>query len=144
MQRALVAEMLVLPGEKYIGEMLEQVDVHRVRRVREALKSEIASANEEAVAQALPRCRGCGPYRFEPSAIANRRLRNICLGYLLQLQRDDYFDLCRSQFEQADNMTDQLACLQAVVHFQHPLREQVVVQFLSAMAGQYAGHRQVV
>ena len=129
MQRALVAEMLVLPGEKYIGEMLEQIDVHRVRAVREALKTEIARSNEAQLLAHYHDSAQSGPYRPEPSAIARRRLRNICLGYLLHLQRDDYFELCHRQFEQADNMTDQIACLQMVVHYQHPLREQVVSRF---------------
>jgi aminopeptidase N len=129
MQQALLAEMLVLPGEKYIGEMLEQVDVHRVHAVREALRSEIASANETQLLAHYRDCAQPGPYRPEPTAIALRRLRNICLGYLLQLQREDHFELCRLQYEQADNMTDQIACLQMIVHFQNPLRERVVTDF---------------
>jgi aminopeptidase N len=129
LKRALVAEMLVLPGEKYIGEMLERVDVHRVREVREALKLEIASSNEQQLQAHYRECRANGPYRLDADAMANRRLRNICLGYLLHLERAEYFDLCSQQFDQADNMTDQVACLQTVVHYRHPLRERIVTEF---------------
>ena len=126
---ALAAEMLVLPGEKYIGEMLERVDVHRVREVREALKLELASANETQILAHYRACIESGAYQLNPEAMARRRLKNICLGYLLHLQREAYFELCADQFDRADNMTDQIACLQIVVHCRHPLRDRIVTQF---------------
>jgi aminopeptidase N len=126
---ALAAEMLVLPGEKYIGEMLERVDVHRVREVREALKLELASANETHILAHYRACIESGAYQLNPEAMARRRLKNICLGYLLHLQREAYFELCADQFDRADNMTDQIACLQIVVHCRHPLRDRIVAQF---------------
>ena len=46
--------MMVLPGEKYLAEMLDQVDVQKVREVRETLKFELASGNEAATAETLP------------------------------------------------------------------------------------------
>jgi aminopeptidase N len=126
---ALVAEMLVLPGEKYIGEMLERVDVHRVRAVREALKLALATANESQLLAHYHACRESGAYRLNPEAMARRHLKNICLGYLLHLQREAYFELCSEQFEQADNMTDQIACLRIVVHCRHPSRDRIVSAF---------------
>jgi aminopeptidase N len=129
LERALVAEMLVLPGEKYIGEMLERVDVHKVRAVREALKQALASGNENQLLAHYRACVADGAYRLDADAMASRRLKNVCLGYLLHLERPDYFDLCAQQFDQADNMTDQVACLQVVVHCRHPLRERIVTQF---------------
>ncbi len=126
---ALVAEMLVLPGEKYIGEMLERVDVHRVRAVREALKLELATANEMKMLAHYRACIESGSYQLNPAAMAHRRLKNICLGYLLHLEREAYFDLCAAQFNSADNMTDQIACLQIVVHCRHALRDHIVSQF---------------
>ena len=129
LERALVAEMLVLPGEKYIGEMLQQVDVHRVRAVREALKTELASGNEKQLLALYLDCVDGAGYQLNPEAMARRRLKNNCMGYLLHLEREDYFELCANQFDRADNMTDQIACLQIVVHCQHPLRDRIVSQF---------------
>jgi len=127
--RALLAEMLVLPGEKYIGEMLHKVDVHRVREVRETLKHELARGNEEQMLAHYRECVDNDGYRIDPESIARRRLKNICLGYLLHLEHEDYFELCAGQFDAADNMTDQIACLQVVVHCRHPLRDRIVSQF---------------
>ena len=128
-ESALLAEVLVLPGEKYLAEMLERVDVHRVREVRRALRLAIAERHETGLRERYLACRDDGPYRPEPDAIAARRLKNRSLGYLLLLRRDEYFDWCRTQFESADNMTDQLACLNAIVDYRHPLRDRIVNDF---------------
>ncbi len=135
LDRALVAEMLVLPGEKYLGEMLERVDVHRVREVREALKRGIAAAAEELLLQHYRACADPGDYRLDPEAMAGRRLKNVCLDYLMHLEQERYFDLCREQFERAGNMTDQLACLRAVAHYDHPLRRQIADTFYAQWQG---------
>ena len=42
----LMAEMLVLPSEKYLGEMLDVVDVHKVRKVREFVRKTLARKHE--------------------------------------------------------------------------------------------------
>ncbi len=128
-ERALLAEMLVLPGEKYLAEMLERVDVHRVRRVRQALRDDIARRHEERLRQLYLDCRDDGDYRFEANAIADRRLRNRCLAYLLTLQSDEYFGLCEAQYDSADNMTDQITCLQLIVDYRHTLRDRIVNGF---------------
>ena len=100
--RALIAEMMVLPGEKYIAEMLEQVDVHRIRTVRETLKLQIAAHNEDQLLRHYLECADNGEYRLEPDAIANRRLKNVCLAYLLHLEKPEYFEHCKQQFTQAE------------------------------------------
>ena len=127
--RALVAEMMVLPGEKYLAEMLEQADVHAVRAVRESLKLALADHAEELLQRHYRDNLDEGEYRPDPEAIARRRLKNICLGYLLHLEKPEYFDFCRGQFERANNMTDQIACLQAIVHYRDNLRDQIVSTF---------------
>jgi aminopeptidase N len=126
---ALVAEMMVLPGEKYLAEMLDQIDVQKVRDVREMLKLAIASGNERQLLEHYRDCVDSGEYQLHPEAIARRRLKNICLAYLLHLEQADYFELCETQFERADNMTDQIACLQMVVHYHHALRDRIVSRF---------------
>jgi aminopeptidase N len=129
MDRALVAEMMILPGEKYLAEMLDQVDVHRVRRVRETLKSGIAAHNESLLLALYRECSDNGEYQLNTDAIATRRFKNNCLAYLLHLQKPEYFEICETQFKQAGNMTDQIACLQLVVHYRHELRDRIVAQF---------------
>jgi aminopeptidase N len=125
----LMAEMLVLPSEKYLGEMLEMVDVHKIRNVRESVRRALAHNHEQLLAGHYHSSHSQSGYRSEPDDIANRRLKNTCLNYLLTLDKTEYFDLCLRQFETADNMTDQTGCLVPIVHYQNRHRDQIVAQF---------------
>ncbi|MCP4186269.1 MAG: aminopeptidase N, partial [Gammaproteobacteria bacterium] len=126
---SLIAEMLVLPGEKYLGEMLDRVDVHQVRRVRETVKQAIAVVHEEKFLRHYQACSGSDEYRITPNDIARRRLKNTSLSYLLMLEKSKYFKLCRQQFESAHNMTDQMGCLSSIVHYRHEVRDQILYGF---------------
>ncbi len=129
LDRALVAEMMVLPSEKYLAEMLDQVDVHQLRYVRDTLRFEIARHNELQILQLYQDCLSDGEYTIDADSIANRGMKNTCLLYLMQLQKPEYFGYCRQQYERAHNMTDQMGCLQAIVHHEHPLRDEILGQF---------------
>ena len=126
---ALVSEMLVLPGEKYLGEMLESVDVHKIRQVREWVKKAISKEHESLLLKHFRTLSQTGDYEITPDEIAKRRLKNTCLSYLLTLEKSEYFELCLNQFELADNMTDQIACLLPIVHYRNNIRDQIVERF---------------
>ena len=126
---ALKAEMFLLPSEKYLGELLDKVDVHKLMQLREAIRLEIATEHETLLLKHYQLSLTSNEYSITPEAMAQRRFKNICLAYLLTLEKDVYFDLCRQQYESADNMTDQMACLQPIVNYQHPVRNQIVSDF---------------
>lgn len=126
---ALVSEMLVLPGEKYLGEMLESVDVHKIRQVREWVKKAISKEHESLLVKHFRTLSQAGDYEITPDEIAKRRLKNTCLSYLLTLEKPEYFELCLSQFNIADNMTDQIGSLLPIVHYRNNVRDQIVERF---------------
>ena len=121
--------MMVLPSEKYLGEMLLRVDVHKIRVVREHVKHSIASANEDLLLAVYAACDQQGEYRVSSGEVGRRSLKNTCLAYLLMLDKNEYFLLCQQQFETANNMTDQIGCLLPIVHYRNMVREQIVQQF---------------
>jgi aminopeptidase N len=127
----LCAEMLVLPSEKYLAEFLTEVDVHKIRNAREFLKFEIAAETKSDLAACYKRLENNADYQIDTTSMANRRLRNICLNYLLCLEKDEYFELCLSQFENADNMTDQMACFAGIIHYPGAIKDQIVEAFYS-------------
>ena len=55
-------------------------------------------------------------YRPDTASIGKRRLRNLALGYLNELDAADYRRLAQHQFEQADNMTDQFVALSVLAN----------------------------
>ena len=125
----LMAEMLILPSEKYLGEMIEIVDIHKIRNVRESVRRALADRHELLLKGHYQSASNQVEYRGEPEDIAKRRLKNTCLNYLLTLDKKEYFDLCLQQFEAADNMTDQIGCLLPIVHFQNHYRNLIVEKF---------------
>ena len=125
----LMAEILVLPSEKYLGEMLEVVDVHKLRNVRERVRRALASQHEQLLTAHYRNSSSQPGYQADSVEIAKRRLKNTCLNYLLTLDKTEYFDLCLRQFEAADNMTDQVGCLFPMVHYQNRQRDRIVERF---------------
>ena len=93
MDLPLVAEMMVLPSERYLGEMLLTVDVHKIRAVREHVKHAIASANEDLLLALYAACDEQGEYRISPEEVGRRSLKNSCLAYLLML--DSFGLICK-------------------------------------------------
>ena len=129
MDCSLIAEMMILPSEKYLGEMLESVDVHKIRRVREGIRVSIAEATEDLLQSRYEECGKQAEYRITPEDTGKRSLKNVCLAYLLTLNKSDYFDLCLRQFNTCDNMTDQIGCLLPIVHYKNQIRDQIVQRF---------------
>ena len=129
MDYALVAEMMILPSEKYLGEMLDSVDVHKIRLVREGIRGLIAEATEDLLLKRYEECSEQGEYRVTPEDTGKRSLKNVCLAFLLMLDKTKYFDLCLQQFNNAGNMTDQIGCLLPIVHYQNPVREEIVRRY---------------
>ena len=109
----LVAELLTVPDEVSLVEGMHGIDTDAVHVARNKLESQLANALKPALLQtwhALDDCQG-------QSALAQsrRRLRNRCLALLVRCS-SVYLDLARRHFEQADNLTDRLAALSALLH----------------------------
>ncbi|MDD2865573.1 MAG: aminopeptidase N C-terminal domain-containing protein, partial [Methylococcales bacterium] len=61
--------------------------------------------------------------------IGRRRVKNACLAFLSKLDSTQIHDLAQAQFENAKNMTDQMAALSAIVHNNHPAKEASLEKF---------------
>ena len=126
--QSLLAEMLSLPSEKYLAEMCHPIDVHKIHQVREFIKYQLAQKFEARLAELYESCHQVS-YEITPQAIGQRRLKNICLAYLSHLDKPTYLDLIELQFDQADNMTDQLASLGAIADRNGSVRQRLFDAF---------------
>jgi aminopeptidase N len=126
---ALKAEMLSLPGEKFLAEQCTPVDVQRIHEVREFVRGEIATRFEPQLKEIYQSLGRGDEYSIDPDSIGKRSLKNICLAYLTQLQRDEYFTLAQAQFDQASNMTDQMGALGAMSDYKGPVRDAMLQSF---------------
>ncbi|CAN5816636.1 aminopeptidase N [soil metagenome] len=109
--------VLTLPSEAMIAEQCKVVDpqsIHTARQFMRAtltqhLKADLLSAYEDNLT----------PGKYSPDAVsaARRALKNVALSYLLEWPDDATFDLAKTQFDEAENMTDRMAALTALSNF---------------------------
>ena len=87
LDRALVAETWMLPSESEIGHAMDEVDVERIQAAREHMRVALALAHEKQLLLTYESLRSDGEYSITPDAMARRKLRNVCLGYLASLKK---------------------------------------------------------
>ena len=131
---AFAAEALVLPSENYLAEQVETIDVDAIHNVREFVRSSLVHRLEEDFQARYLANHTNAEYRFEPAHCARRKLKNICLGYLMELDTEDVRVQCLNQFRQADNMTDQLAAFRFLTDGESEQREIALKEFIERWA----------
>jgi aminopeptidase N len=130
---AFVAECLALPDFDTLAEAVAVVDVEALVSGREALLQRLAREHAARLAHrhaALAEAAGQG---LSGAAMAARALRNACLAWLTRL--DPQARLAQAQFDTATTMTDRLAALRCLLHFDAPGAESALHAFRERYAG---------
>lgn len=127
--KALLAEVLALPSESYLGDQMEEVDVDGIHHSREELKRLLAAELRAELLEVYHANRELGRYDIASSSIARRSLKNLCLGYLAQLQDEVALRLCVEQYHLGHNMTDVMAALSLVADSDAEERAHLLADF---------------
>ena len=128
---AFAAEALSLPSEGYVAEQMEVVDPDAIHTVRVELRRHLASSLRNELLDAYSAQRITGPYSPDAGSAARRALRNLCLGYVMELDDAQMRSLAMEQFDRADNMTDAMAALSALANCDCPERRDALDRFYS-------------
>jgi aminopeptidase N len=127
--------VLTIPSESYIAEQCATVDPQRIHSVRDTLRQQIAREMYQDWAWAYETCASKGTYQLDAKACGARALRGLALGYLCMaenpLNETPWATKAYQDFLQADNMTDRMHALTALVHNHLP-------QAASALSDFYA------
>ena len=123
---ALLAELISVPSEIELGQKITELDVERLHTAREALVLEIASINKEQLEHLYEGLKQSS-YELSEEAKGKRRLRNKLLSYLALLKDGD--ERVKEHFQNADNMTDQIAALVEVSHSDFEFRDNIFMEF---------------
>jgi aminopeptidase N len=128
---ALLAQVLTLPGESYLAERMDVVDVDGIHVARRFVQRTLAERLREPlrVTYQTLRAREREGYRIDAAAIGRRALKNVCLDYLMQLDDAETRALCLDQFRSAGNMTDQLGALAPLANSEGPERADALAAF---------------
>ncbi|MCG8314683.1 MAG: aminopeptidase N [Pseudomonadales bacterium] len=129
LDKAMLARMLMLPSEAYLAEQHKPVKVQLIHSAREKVKHILAaklSSQFKAVYDSIPLSQH---YEYNSAAVASRALKNTCLSYLMTDPCTETVNACMTHYEQAGNMTDQLAAFTALVHSTAAVKQDVINAF---------------
>lgn len=118
LDQAMLAEMLNLPAEGYLVELAEVADPVVIHEARQTARQTLAKALFEPLWLRYQQYRELSrhiPYVAESEHFARRALQNTALSYLMLSERPEVLSACLEQFHTADNMTERLAALSALV-----------------------------
>ena len=135
---ALLAQVLTLPGQAYLAEHMEVVDVDAIHAAHTFVRRTVAERLRErflAIYETLHAPERDG-YRPDSAAMARRALKNVCLDYLMQLDDSQVRALCLKQFRTAGNMTDQLGALSPLTNSTGPERIEALTIFYDRWRGE--------
>lgn len=120
--QAMVALMLELPAESYIGDQFEVIDVTAIHNARQAVRLRLVEAFPREFRRVYERCntRLEGTQAVDAQSMALRALMNKTLGYLVQLDDASNRDLCVHQFYHGRNMTESFGALACLTHCELP------------------------
>ncbi len=113
---AFAAEALSLPAAGYIAEQMEEVDADAIYSARLALRQHLAAHFEHEWRRLYMGNVVAGPYSPDPVSAGRRSLRNLALGFLMELETPEIQSLALTQLKDADNMTDAMAALSALAN----------------------------
>ena len=126
---ALIAQALNLPAEAYLADQCARVDPDAIFAARQFMRRELAGALQGAMTRIYEAKQSSQPYAFNAAAMGQRSLKNLCLGYLMELEQAGPLEHCMEQFRSGNNMTDVLTALGLLANHPLPERAEALNQF---------------
>jgi len=124
---AFKAEAILLPPEAMVAERMDQVDPDAIHRARDALRAAVGKA-------LLPELKSAQAGTTvgtdqSPLAKGTRRLRSVALDLIAAGDAREGATLAKTQFDEADNMTDRQRSLAVLASLDGPERETALQAF---------------
>jgi len=135
MERAFQAEALTLPTEAYLAEQMDVVDPDGIHEARELVRRALGERLSREFLALYRECAPRAPYRPDDGLFGERRLRKVCLSYLMALGDAEGIGLGMEQYNSADNMTDTMAALAALNDCDCPERNEALSRFYEKWRG---------
>ncbi len=131
---ALKSEILTLPAISYLleskgGDSKPALDIDAIAAVRLFLRKSLAENLKDDFFALYKTYSSVERYVYSPEAVAARRLKNVCLTYLLLTADPRGLDCCMEQWKSANNMTDSLGVLAALSNWTGSERQTVLDEF---------------
>jgi aminopeptidase N len=128
LDKLLIAEMLTLPSESYILQLMDCADIEKIHHVRHAARTQLANQLRHDLLERY-RENHTDKFSLDKTAMGQRRLKNLCLSYLMLLEEQEIIDLAMKQFNASNNLTDTMGVLAPLTNLNVPEREQAMTEF---------------
>lgn len=129
MDKEVMSRTLALPGESYLGEQMEIIDIDSMHHVREATKRAIGKLLRQEFFDLYCQLHQTDASGYDAESAGIRSLKNLALEYLMTLGDQEIQSLCLDQFQQARTMTDEIKALSFIVNEDEDHRQQVLDRF---------------
>lgn len=126
---------LSLPGESYLMDQLDTIDIDAIHLVREKVKKHIALAVRNELLQTYQSLHGADKVGYDPESAGIRALKNTCLEYLMTTGEQHIKEICLKQFQEAKTMTDEMKALTCIVNEDAEKKAEVVDSFYQKWNG---------
>lgn len=128
---ALLAHALQLPTETTVAQEMDEIDPDSLHLARKFLKQKIAEKNRNQFLEIIQTKENSGEYSLSGEAMGERSLMNSALSYLMAIEpvEESTVQLCLKQYNNATNMTDNIAAFRCLVNIEHDSRDGVILDF---------------
>ncbi len=123
------ALLLESPSDISIAQTMPIIDPIAIHHARKHLNREITRRFYDRLLELHHEM--SGTTSLSPEDIGKRSLRNLCLGYLIQLDTEPVHQIAEDQFNNSSNMTELAAALGALVNSNSPFHNSALDSFFN-------------
>ena len=125
----LIADLVTLPDEKSLGQHFEIIPIEEIHTAREIVRLCLADRNRDRLLDLYHRCRVEDPLDMSSGAVGTRRLKSVCLDYLVALGEDDCDELAFRQVRDDGNTSNQVYALMSLANSDSACRDEALALF---------------
>ncbi|HLU01197.1 MAG TPA: aminopeptidase N [Advenella sp.] len=124
------ARLLTLPSEKFLAEQMDPIEPVWLAKARHIVREKLGKAAASEWTATLQGNDTPGPYSPDPISAGRRSLKNLALTYLMAAGDEAACRQALAQYQAAQNMTDCMGALGAIVNHHHgDKRQEAIVDF---------------
>lgn len=127
--KALMARALSIPDIAMIAQERNIVDPQMIHDIRETVLQEITKENIDVITKIYEQNNIQENYDITPVSMGKRALKNKALSYLTQSKKPEHITLAKKQYDTANNMTDRMAALSALIDTNSTERDEALAHF---------------
>jgi aminopeptidase N len=108
----LMVDLLTLPSEKALSEKMSVIDVDGIHEARGVVAHDLALKHKDRLITLYEENAKVSESARDANSIGRRRLKNLCLQYLMALGEETIDEMCLAQLKDSENITDQVRALE--------------------------------